>query len=193
MKDIADLEILHEGRRLTNPYLLEVTLAARDRRDIPSSAFDQGRPLVFDLGAEIVKVLQIRCNPASSLAPPVTHEGSALRVGPELIGRHQTTVICVLVDGPQPQPHLHTICPRASHPHPQKPRRVSHRIRDDGGGGGDGGTGGAGSGTIAVTAVAEGQRWRWQWQWGRQRGWWRLCGSSDVGTRPSDLRHCRAR
>jgi hypothetical protein len=63
------LEIRHDGRQLVDPYLLEVTLTARGRRDIPSSAFDQGRPLVFDLGAGIVKVLQVRCSPASSLAP----------------------------------------------------------------------------------------------------------------------------
>jgi hypothetical protein len=103
MRGIADLEIRHDGRQLADPYLLEVTLTARGRRDIPSSAFDQGRPMVFDLGDEIVKVLQVRCSPAASLAPPVTHEDSTLRVGPELVGRHQTTTISVLVDGDRPR------------------------------------------------------------------------------------------
>ncbi len=103
MRGITDLEIRHGGRRLSDPYLLEVTLTARGRRDIPSSAFDQGRPLVFDLGAGIIKVLQVRCSPASSLAPPVTHEDSTLRVGPELVGRRQTTIISVLVDGARPR------------------------------------------------------------------------------------------
>lgn len=41
-RGIADLEILPEGRLLTDPHLLEVTLTARGRRDIPRSAFDQG-------------------------------------------------------------------------------------------------------------------------------------------------------
>jgi hypothetical protein len=102
MRGVADLEIRHEGRLLTDPYLLEVMLTVRGRRDIPSSAFDQGRPLVFDLGAGIVKVLQVRCSPAISLVPPVAHEGSTLRVGPELIGHRQTTTIAVLVDGDRP-------------------------------------------------------------------------------------------
>ncbi len=106
MRGIADLEIRHDGRQLADPYLLEVTLTARGGRDIPSSAFDQGRSLVFDLGAGIVKVLQVRCSPASSLRPPVTNEGSALRVGPELVGRRQTTTISVLVDGDRP----HLVC-----------------------------------------------------------------------------------
>lgn len=101
-RGIADLEIHYEGRLLTDPHLLEVTLTARGRRDIPSSAFDQGRPLVFDLGAEIIKVLQVRCNSTTSPAPPVDHEGRTLRVGPELIGRRQTTTIAVLVDGDNP-------------------------------------------------------------------------------------------
>ncbi|MDQ3764362.1 MAG: hypothetical protein M3460_23165 [Actinomycetota bacterium] len=98
----TDLKIYHGGRRLADPYLLEVKLTAWGRRDIPSSAFDQDRPLVFDLGAEVVKVLQVRCSPVSSLTPPVAHEGSTLRVGPELISRRQTTTISVLVDGACP-------------------------------------------------------------------------------------------
>jgi hypothetical protein len=105
-RGIADLEIRHGGRQLADPYLLEVTLRARGRRDIPSSAFDQGRPLVFDLGARIVKVLQVRWSPTSSLAPPVAIEGSALKVGPELVGRRQITTISVLVDGGRP----HLVC-----------------------------------------------------------------------------------
>lgn len=38
--------------------------------------------------------------------PPVTHEGSTLRVGPELVGRRQTTTISFLVDGDRP----HLVC-----------------------------------------------------------------------------------
>jgi hypothetical protein len=34
-RGIADLEIRHEGRQLTEPPLLEVTLTARGRRDGP--------------------------------------------------------------------------------------------------------------------------------------------------------------
>ncbi|HSV65843.1 MAG TPA: hypothetical protein VLJ59_08060 [Mycobacteriales bacterium] len=102
MRGVADLEIRHDGRLLADPFLVEVKLTARGRRDIPSSAFDQGRSLVFDLSAEIVKVMQVRCSPVSSLTPPVTYEGSSLRIGPELIGRSQTTTISVLVDGDQP-------------------------------------------------------------------------------------------
>jgi hypothetical protein len=105
-RGISDLEIRHDGRQLADPYLLEVTLTVRGRRDIPSSAFDRGRPLVFDLGTGIIKVLQVRCSPASSLVPPVTKEGNALRVGPELVGRRQITTISVLVDGGCP----HLVC-----------------------------------------------------------------------------------
>jgi hypothetical protein len=96
---IDHLEIRHQGKILTDAYLLDVTLIARGRQDIPSSAFDQGRPLVFDLGARIVDILQVRCEPESSLSPPVTHRGCTLSVGPELIGRRQTITIAALVDG----------------------------------------------------------------------------------------------
>ena len=96
---IADLEIRHGGQKLAAPFLLDVVLVAKGRHDIPSSAFDQGRPLVFDLGADIVEVLQTRCAPASSLVPPVSRHGSSLKVGPELISRRQTITISALLDG----------------------------------------------------------------------------------------------
>ena len=76
---IDDLEIRQRGRQLAAPHLVDVTLTARGRRDIPSSAFDQGRPLVFDVGASIVEVLQIRSDPSSALTPPVTCTGSVVR------------------------------------------------------------------------------------------------------------------
>lgn len=100
---MADLELHHRGTLLTEPYLVEVRLTSRGRRDIPSSAFDRDRPLVFDLGVRIVEVLQIVCDPPSAPTPPVTQDGSTLEVGPELIGRRQTITISVLTDGGCPR------------------------------------------------------------------------------------------
>jgi hypothetical protein len=99
---IEDLEIRHHGRPLQDPHLVDVTLTARGRGDIPSSAFDQARPLVFDLNASIVDVLQTSCDPASAPLPPVTHEGTMLNIGPELIIHGQTIRVSVLVDGASP-------------------------------------------------------------------------------------------
>jgi hypothetical protein len=99
---LDNLEIRHRGRPLANPHLLDVTLTNRGRRDIPSSAFDQGRPLVFDVGAAILEVLQVRCDPMSALTPPTRHYGNALMIGPELISRSETITISLLVDGDHP-------------------------------------------------------------------------------------------
>jgi len=103
MRSIAGLEIHHDGRPLVDPYLLEVTLTARGRQDILSSAFHGGRPLVFDLGARIVTVLRVQCSPESSPVPKVTHEDRDLSVGPELVKPRQITTISILVDGDRPR------------------------------------------------------------------------------------------
>jgi len=85
------------------PHLIEISLTSKGRRDIPSAAFDRGRPLAFDVGAPIVAVLQTVCDPASSPTPPVSYEGRTLRIGPELIARNQVITVSLLVDGPNPR------------------------------------------------------------------------------------------
>src|SRR4051794_11545497 len=42
------IEVRHNGRRLTYPYVVEMRLVNEGRRDIPSAAFDQHRPLTLD-------------------------------------------------------------------------------------------------------------------------------------------------
>ena len=100
---MADLELRHRGRRLTAPYLVEVTLRSQGRHDIPSSAFDRARPLVFDLRASVIEVLPIVCDPPSAPKPPVEHEGRLLKIGPELIFRGQTITIPLLLDAGWPR------------------------------------------------------------------------------------------
>ncbi|MEV5574414.1 hypothetical protein AB0L06_30640 [Spirillospora sp. NPDC052269] len=40
-----DLELRHRGVRLERPYLAEVVLTGRGRRDVPQAAFDGGDPI----------------------------------------------------------------------------------------------------------------------------------------------------
>src|SRR5215475_5184817 len=108
--DVQNLKVLHRGHAVSRPHLMQINLTSKGRRDIPSSAFDRGRPLAFDVGARIVEVLQTVCEPASSPTPRVTYEGMTLRLGPELIGRRQTIVISLLVDGSE----AHLTCKQAT-------------------------------------------------------------------------------
>src|SRR5258708_35624925 len=52
------LEVRRDGVVLADPHVLEVVLASRGRLDIPSTAFDKDRPLILDVGAPILDVLQ---------------------------------------------------------------------------------------------------------------------------------------
>jgi hypothetical protein len=101
--DVQDLEVRHRGHVLSSPHLMEIILTSKGRRDIPSSAFDSGRPLALDVGASIVEVLEIVCEPESSPTPPITYDGTTLWLGPELIGRRETISVSLLIDGSHPR------------------------------------------------------------------------------------------
>lgn len=96
-----DLEVRHRGAKLEHPYIAEVVLAGSGRRDIPRTDFDNGDPIRLDLSAPIVELLRVQATDTASAtpAPPVRVDGSALLVGPALIGRRQRIVITALVEG----------------------------------------------------------------------------------------------
>lgn len=96
-----DLELRHRGVRLEQPHLVEVVLAGSGRRDIPGTSFDNGDPIRLDLGVPIVELLQITADDSASATPtpPVHAVGTALLVGPALIGRRQHLTLTALVQG----------------------------------------------------------------------------------------------
>ena len=98
----SDLELRHKGTVLTAPRVLEVRLVSRGRKDIPSSAYDGGKPLRLDVGARIVEVLQVTSEPSSIPAPKMTVDGTSLTIGPSLIGKRQKIAFTLLTDGGQP-------------------------------------------------------------------------------------------
>src|ERR1019366_3821474 len=104
----GDLELLHRGTALADPRVVTVELVSRGRRDIPSEAYDDRQPLVLDVGARIVEVLQVTSGPGILPAPRITIDGAALNIGPSLIGRRQKITINVLTDGGQPSLACHS-------------------------------------------------------------------------------------
>lgn len=97
-----ELELRHNGIPLRDPHLLEVHLASRSRRDISSDDFDSHEPLRLDVGANIVDILRTSSTPATPPAPDITHDTTALKIGPSLIGKRQRITITVLADGRDP-------------------------------------------------------------------------------------------
>src|SRR6266851_2894237 len=98
----SDLKLLHRGTPLADPYVLTIKLVSRGRKDIPSDAYDDHQPLELDVGSRIVEILQVISEPANLPQPQIADEGTRLRIGPALLGRHHEITINVLTDGGQP-------------------------------------------------------------------------------------------
>lgn len=74
----AGVSVLHHGEKIADPHLLVVELVSKYRKDIPTGTFDQGRPLVIDVGTSIVTLLEIKYEPQQAPYPETTTAGSAL-------------------------------------------------------------------------------------------------------------------
>jgi hypothetical protein len=98
-----ELKVIYGAKQLESPYVVNIEIASRGRADIPRDAFDGGKPLCLDIGAPIVECLQVTTTPPDRPEPMCAIDGSKLLIGPSLIGRRQTTVFSLLVDGPAPR------------------------------------------------------------------------------------------
>lgn len=98
----TELRIVNGRTRLTEPWFLELELVGRGRRDIATSDFG-GHPIRLTVGGRIVRVLTLRSNEPARRMPTVRHDGTALQIGPDVIGRRQNIVIPLLTDGPEPK------------------------------------------------------------------------------------------
>ncbi|HEY5356196.1 MAG TPA: hypothetical protein VIJ82_00620 [Streptosporangiaceae bacterium] len=97
------LVVQNRGSGPSHVHLLEINLISRGRRDIPSSAFDSGRPIEIDTNAQVTAVLEVRSKPESSVTPNIAIDETSLRIGPGLIGKRQEIKITALVDGEHPR------------------------------------------------------------------------------------------
>src|ERR1039457_548340 len=104
----GDLELLHRGTALADPRVVTVELVSRGRKDIPSEAYNDRQPLVLDFGSRIVEVPQVTSGPGIVPAPRINPDGTALEIGPSLIGRRQEITINVLTDGGEPSLACHS-------------------------------------------------------------------------------------
>lgn len=98
-----DVEVRRAGQLLTYPQVVNIELVSRGRRDISRDDFDGGEPLRLDVGVPIVECLQTKISPSDRSEPLCKVDGSKLFVGPSLIGRRQTMVYSLLVDGQSPK------------------------------------------------------------------------------------------
>lgn len=92
-----DIKVFHIDKELKDPHVIKVSLTSRSRSDIPSDAFDQDRPIILDVGVPIIA--RLPGDAAADSYSAVDFQGTALRVGPDLITKRQRMNFNVLVDG----------------------------------------------------------------------------------------------
>ncbi|MFH8242636.1 hypothetical protein ACSLFT_22475 [Streptomyces sp. G6] len=97
------LQVSHGGTVLADPRFVRVRLTNTSRRDISSSAFDQGTPIRLDIGVPILDILDTTSRPSANAIPPTTISGSEVSIGPGRIGRGQSLSYLLLIDGPDPR------------------------------------------------------------------------------------------
>ncbi|MBL1095170.1 hypothetical protein [Streptomyces coffeae] len=100
---VPELEVRQRGIVLEDPYIVEFRMVSRGRHDIPSSSYDAGQPITFDMGVPVLGVLETENQPVTSPVPRMALDGTALKVGPSLLKKRHMVTYTLLVDG---QPNL---------------------------------------------------------------------------------------
>ncbi|MEU5651285.1 hypothetical protein ABZ767_18445 [Streptomyces pseudogriseolus] len=98
------LTVAHHGTTVQRPRVVELELRNTGRRDITAAQFHAGQPIVYDLGADVVAVLEVASQPTGTVAPSVGISAGArhrIEVPPCLLARKQKVNISLLVDGPE--------------------------------------------------------------------------------------------
>jgi len=98
----SDLEIMHNGAKLSNPYIISLRIENVGRKDIRSSDFDQGRPLLFHINASIVTMLGAAISTEmrpESFRLGRTNRGDVVEVGPALFKKNGFIAVDLLTDG----------------------------------------------------------------------------------------------
>ncbi|MPY59538.1 hypothetical protein [Streptomyces spongiae] len=94
------LETRYNGRKLDAPRLIDVWLHNASDHPIKTGDFDAGEPLVVELGAEIVDIVNVASSPQDARKPnEAIKDGTRLKIPPSLIAKDQQVTYSVLVDG----------------------------------------------------------------------------------------------
>lgn len=76
----SDLAVTYTGTPVGRPRIIELVLANAGRRDITAAQFHGGDPIKYDLGAEVVAVLEVSSSPPGTVAPNVAVAPSSRQV-----------------------------------------------------------------------------------------------------------------
>lgn len=116
-------QLLYNGAKVAQPYLLSVQLISRGRKDIPEGSFE-GKPITLDLGVPIIDILQNDPAGRHAFEPATSLDNHALKIGPSLIGKRQAVKITLLLAGRPAQPAQLILNARLADVHVRKRRRL---------------------------------------------------------------------
>ena len=91
--------VFADDQPLEDPYLTVIEIANTGRSSIASKLFDSDRGMVFELGADIVEVLDVKRSPESAPLPRIISRGSIIELRPELIAAGEVVKASVLTKG----------------------------------------------------------------------------------------------
>lgn len=124
----TDLKLFHRDEQLTEPRLVEIQLVGRGRRDISSDLL-ANQPIRLSVGPRIIRVLDVSSNESSRRLPEITPDGTALTIGPTVVGNDSRSSSPCSPTGPNPtstgsthyptsrsDPSRTTNCPRRGPP-----------------------------------------------------------------------------
>lgn len=90
------IKVLFNDEPLHDPYMIELAIDSRSRRDIGSKDFDRDRPLVIHLGATIVGATPLS---GQEYLTHIEMGSNAIRLGPCKIRRGHIATIQLITDG----------------------------------------------------------------------------------------------
>ena len=96
----AALKITHRGKLLADPCVVTLTVDSRGYGEISASDFDRSRPIIFDLGANIVAP-PLEMSPDGEDSPISTPEPGhrSVQLLPRIIRRGRILTVQLLMDG----------------------------------------------------------------------------------------------
>jgi hypothetical protein len=98
-QEAGNLKVMYRDRTLSDPYLVRLSVESVGQKDIASTRFDAGKPLVFDLSVPIVAVLGSPSGSASAEGCLTLGDSGRVDIAPHLIREGRVLNVELLTEG----------------------------------------------------------------------------------------------
>ena len=95
----GNLKIIYKDSLLENPYLVSLLVESYSQKDIASTRFDAGKPLIFNFGVPIVTGLGTPSGSAAAESCLIIESTGLVKIAPHLIRKGCVIDVEVLTEG----------------------------------------------------------------------------------------------